>query len=233
MRSLFFSISLLTSQQPENNLVRVAIQAMAAVLGGCQSLHTNAYDEALGLPGELSARLALNTQQVLAYETGAALTADPMGGSFAVEAMTDELEARTASIMAEIEKRGGAVAAVDAGYYQQCIAEAAFRYQREVERGERKVVGVNVNVSGVEDEDGPSFQKIDASLEKDSIARAQALRKSRNAAKAKAALASVQDAARKNEDHMGAILSAARARCTVGEICGALREVYGEYRGRK
>jgi len=222
--------SLLTSQQVENNLVRVAIQALAAVLGGCQSLHTNAYDEALGLPGELSARLALMTQLILAHETGVPNCADPLGGSYAVEALTDKLEAEAHKIIAQIDDLGGAVQAVERGFYQRSIAEAAFRYQREVERGERKVVGVNAYETGVVEGQASSIQPLDPNLEREAAECVQALRSKRSATQAAAALARVETAARSGADRMEAILSAARARCTVGEICGALRKVYGEYR---
>jgi len=223
--------SLLTSQQVENNLVRVALQALAAVLGGCQSLHTNSFDEALGLPGELSARLALHTQLILAHESGVALCADPLGGSYAIEALTDQLEAHALAIVKEIDALGGGLEAVATGYYQRRIAEAAFRYQREVESGERKVVGVNSFTGGVVDGSGGSIQRLDDSLEHSALDSLAALRAKRDAGKVQAALAGLRQAA-KSGGRMDAILNAARARCTVGEICGVWRELFGEYQPR-
>ena len=222
--------SLLTSQQVENNLVRVALQALAAVLGGCQSLHTNAYDEALGLPGEPSARLALMTQLILAHETGVPHCADPLGGSYAVEALTDQLEAEAYKIILQIDALGGAVQAIERGFYQRSIAEAAFRYQREVERGMRKVVGVNAYETGVAEDLPSSIQRLDPNLEHAAVERVQALRAKRSATQAATALARVDVAARSGVARMESMLEAARARCTVGEICGVLRKVYGEYR---
>lgn len=224
--------SLLTSQQPENNLVRVAVQALAAVLGGCQSLHTNAYDEALGLPGELSARLALATQQILAYETGVVNTADPLGGSYAVEALTAQLETRADRIIKEIDAAGGAVEAIEAGVYQRRIAEAAFRYQREVESGERKVVGVNANTGGVPESGAASTQQLDPRQEAVACERLARQRAQRDQDAARKALENLESAARAGAGRMEAIVAAARARCSVGEICGTLRRVYGEYRPR-
>jgi methylmalonyl-CoA mutase N-terminal domain/subunit len=215
----------------ENNLVRVALQALAAVLGGCQSLHTNSFDEALGLPGELSARLALHTQLILAHESGVALCADPLGGSYAIEALTDHLEARAREILAEIDALGGGLEAVATGYYQRRIAEAAFRYQREVESGTRKVVGVNAFTGGVVDGSGGSIQRLDDKLERGALAGLDALRAKRDPEKAKSALHTLRIAA-KQGGRMEAILNAARARCTVGEICGIWREVFGEYQPR-
>lgn len=221
--------SLLTSQQPENNLVRIGIQGLAAVLGGCQSLHTNAYDEAIGLPGPLSAHLALATQQIIAWETGVANVADPCGGSYAIEALTDKLEDEARKILAEIDALGGGTKAVETGFYQRRIAEAAFRYQRQVESGERKVVGVNVFAEGGGD-GSISIQPLRPEMESEAREAVAGVRSKRNAAAAGAALATVESAARANVNRMPAILQAARARCTVGEICGVLRKVYGEYR---
>ncbi|HYF50164.1 MAG TPA: methylmalonyl-CoA mutase family protein [Planctomycetota bacterium] len=222
--------SLLTSQQPENNLVRVGLQALAAVLGGCQSLHTNSFDEALGLPGELSARLAVATQQIIAYETGVANVADPCGGSFAIEALTDKIEADARAIIDEIDKQGGAIKAVESGFYQRRIAEAAFKYQREVESGERKVVGVNAFTDSVSGDSQSSIQQLRGGMEEDACKSVAAVRASRDSTKASAALNAVEAAARSNGGRMAAIVDAARARCTVGEICGAMRKVYGEFR---
>jgi len=221
--------SLLTSQQPENNLVRVGLQALSAVLGGCQSLHTNSYDEALGLPGELSARLALATQQILAFETGIANVADPCGGSYAIEALTDRLEADARTLLAEIDALGGGVKAIEAGFYQRRIAEAAFKYQRQIETGDRKAVGVNIfTESG--DVPNPSIQQLRPEMEQDARDGVAKVRAARDKNAALAALKNLEAAARENINRMPAIVSAARARCTVGEICGVLRGVYGEYR---
>ena len=224
--------SLLTGQQPENNLVRVALQAMAGVLGGCQSLHTNAFDEALGLPGELSAHLALATQLILAYETGVAHVADPLGGSYAIEALTDGLELQARELLAEIDAQGGAVAAVEAGFYQRRIAEAAFRYQREIERGERRIVGLNAFAGGVDPAANATVQALSPELERGAVASVEELRRKREPQAARSALEGVASAARSGQGRMDAILAAARARCTVGEICAALRKIYGEYRPR-
>ena len=221
--------SLLTSQQPENNLVRIGIQGLAAVLGGCQSLHTNAYDEAIGLPGPLSAHLALATQQILAWETGVANVADPCGGSYAIEALTDKLEKEAREILGEIDALGGGTKAVESGFYQRRIAEAAFRYQRQVETGERKVVGVNVFAESGRD-DSISIQPLRPEMESEARLAVAHVRAQRNASTAATALAAVESAARADINRMPAILQAARARCTVGEICGVLRDVYGEYR---
>ena len=222
--------SLLTSQQPENNLVRVALQALGAVLGGCQSLHTNAHDEALGLPGELSAHLALATQQILAYETGIANVADPCGGSYAVENLTDRLEAGALVLLEEINLLGGALQAVQTGYYQRRIAEAAFAYQRQVEKGEQKIVGVNVYTEGAASAPAGSVQQLRPEMEQDACTSIARVRAQRDSATAGAALAGLEQAARGHETRMPAILKAARMDCTVGEICGTLRKVYGEYR---
>ena len=221
--------SLLTSQQPENNLVRIGIQALAAVLGGCQSLHTNSYDEAIGLPGPISAKLAVATQQLLAFETGIANTVDPLGGSYCVEALTDKLEQEALAIIAEIDNLGGASAAVESGYYQRKIADAAFQYQREVESGDRKVVGVNIynEASGAVES---SIETLRPEMEQDARASIQKVRAGRNAANAAKALAELEQAAREDRNRMPAILNAARARCSVGEMCGVLKKVYGEYK---
>ena len=223
--------SLLASQEPENNLARVGLQALAAILGGCQSLHTNAYDEALGLPGERSAQLAAATQLILAYETGVANTADPLGGAYAIEALTDALEAEARLLLAEIDALGGAAKAVESGFYQRRIAEAAFRYQRDVENGTRKIVGVNCYQTS-EPAAAPesSIQTLRAETEDEARASVARTRAARDAGAAQAALAAVEAAARGAQNRMPAIVSAARARCTLGEICEALRHVYGEQR---
>jgi methylmalonyl-CoA mutase, N-terminal domain len=222
--------SLLTSQQPENNLVRIGLQGMAAVLGGCQSLHTNSYDEAIGLPGELSSYLAVATQQIIAYETGVANVADPCGGSYAIEALTDTMEREARAMIDEIDKLGGAEAAVERGFYQRRIAEAAFKYQKQVESGERKVIGVNAYTDSVDKDNQSSIQTLRVEMEREATDSVAKVRANRNAVNAANALAAVEAAARNNIGRMEAILAAARARCTVGEICNTLRKVYGEYR---
>lgn len=224
--------SLLTSRQAENNLARVAFQALAGILGGCQSLHTNGLDEALGLPTERSARLALMTQAILAHETGITAVVDPFGGSYTIEAMTDDLENRAAGIMRQIEELGGARAAVEIGFYRKLIAEAAYRYQREFERGERKVVGVNACMENIGPEVKPKAQAIPPDLEQNARAAVAELRARRDQAKCDAALNEVMEAARDNRNRMPAILEAARSLCTVGEICGALLKVYGRHQPR-
>jgi len=219
----------LTAQQPEVNIVRTAIEALAAVLGGCQSLHTNSYDEALALPTEDAVRLALRTQQVIAHETGVVNTADPLGGSWFVEALTNELERQAYEYFERIEALGGVVAAIEQNFFQREIAEASFRYQAEVERGERVVVGVNRYVS---DEDTPPpLLRIDPALEPEQIDRVRSLRERRDPHSAEAALARLTaHAAREDVNLMPAIVEAARAYVTMGEMCDALRDVWGVWR---
>jgi methylmalonyl-CoA mutase N-terminal domain/subunit len=216
----------LTAQQPEVNIVRTAIEALAAVLGGTQSLHTNSYDEALALPTENAARIALRTQQVIAHETGVVDTADPLGGSYFIEHLTNELERLAYEYFERIETLGGVVAAIEQNFFQREIAEASFRYQEEVERGERVVVGVNRYVLG--DEAEPNLLKVDPALEQEQIERVAALRERRNPRAVEAALAQLKaDAARDDVNLMPAIVDAARAYVTMGEMCDALREVWG------
>jgi methylmalonyl-CoA mutase, N-terminal domain len=218
----------LTAQQPENNIVRTALEAMAAVLGGTQSLHTNSFDEALALPTEAAVKIALRTQQVLGFETGVAETVDPLGGSYFVEALTDELEQAATAIVEKVDAMGGAVAAIEAGYYQDEIHEAAFRIQRGIETGERVVVGVNRFV----DADGRDveLQRISAEETTQQLARLRALRASRDQATVDAALASVEGAARGTENLLPPMREALRLRATLGEVSDVLRSVFGEYR---
>jgi methylmalonyl-CoA mutase N-terminal domain/subunit len=219
----------LTAQQPEVNIVRTAIEALAAVLGGTQSLHTNSFDEALALPTEDAVRIALRTQQVLAHEVGAVNTIDPLGGSYYLEHLTDELERQAYEYFDRIEKLGGVLPAIEQNFFQREIADAAFRYQAEVERGERVVVGVNRY--RLEDERMPELLKVDAALERKQVERVQALRTRRDSAAAEAALARLkEDAARDDRNLMPAILDAARAYVTMGEMCDAWREVWGVWR---
>ena len=220
--------SSLTAQQPENNIVRTAIQALAAVLGGCQSLHTNSMDEALALPTEDSALIALRTQQILAYETGVANTVDPVAGSYAIENLTDRIEAGARDYIARIDAAGGMLRAIETGYVQGEVQKAAYEYQRAIERGERVVVGVNKYRS----DDGRSIPtlRLDPEVERAQIARVQALRARRDAARTKQALAEVESRARSGANLMPAICAAVETLATVGEISDTLRRVFGEYR---
>ena len=219
--------STLTAQQPELNIVRVAIQALAAVCGGAQSLHTNSFDEALALPTERAARIALRTQQVLRHEVGTTPTADPLGGSYAVEALTRELEERAWELIERIDELGGAVAAVEQGFVQHEIEEAAFRFARDVEQGERVVVGVN----RYEDEGGGEveLQRIDPEIERRQLERTARVRAERDAEAAARALAEVRSVAEGTGNLLVPMREALRAQCTIGEICGELRAVFGTY----
>jgi methylmalonyl-CoA mutase N-terminal domain/subunit len=219
--------SSLTAQQPENNIVRVAIQALGAVLGGCQSLHTNAMDEALALPTESAALLALRTQQVIAHETGVTNTVDPVGGSYAIERLTDEIESRAKEYIARIDALGGVLRAIETGYVQGEIQRAAYEYQRAVERREQIVVGVNQFVA--EKETPIPTMRVDPELERAQIERVYSRRARRDSARAGAAVAEVERRARTGENLMPAIASAVEAYATVGEISDALRRVFGEY----
>ena len=226
--------STLTAVQAENNIVRTTIQALAGVLGGTQSLHTNGFDEALALPTEAAARLALRTQQVIAYESGVADTVDPLGGSYYVEALTDEIERRAGEYMETIagfEPGGGMgmLRAIEQGYVQREIQNAAYAYQREVEAGEAVVVGVNRfagEAGGVE----VPIQRIDPDLERRQVERLRAMRDRRDKGVWEAALRGVKDAATSGENLMPRILEAVEAYATVGEIADTLRGVFGEFR---
>jgi len=219
----------LTAQQPENNIVRTAIEALAAVLGGAQSLHTNSYDEALALPGENAVQIALRTQQIIAYESGVTNTIDPVAGSFYIERLTDEIQTRVEDYLAQIEKMGGAGRAIETGFIQREIQEAAWKFQNAVDNGERTVVGVNKFTT-----DQPAHAHIwrpDAAGQEKKKARLQALRATRDAARWSAARRALENAARGNENLLPPILNAVEAYATVGEISDTLREVFGEYRG--
>jgi methylmalonyl-CoA mutase N-terminal domain/subunit len=219
--------SSLTAQQPNNNIARVAIEALAAVLGGCQSLHANALDEALALPTEEAALLALRTQQILAHETGIANTVDPVGGSYAIEWLTGEIERQARESIARIDALGGMLRAIETGYVQREIQKAAYEYQQEIEQGKRVVVGVN-RFRTEEQLPIPTL-RIDPSVEREQVGRLAALRARRNAAQAAAAVAAVESRARSGENLMPAISAAVEAYATVGEISDALRRVFGEY----
>ncbi len=219
--------STLTAQQPEVNVVRTTIQALAAVLGGTQSLHTNAMDEALALPTEDTARLALRTQQVIAYESGVADTVDPLAGSYAIEQLTNEIERRAVEYIEKIEAMGGMLRAIETGYVQREIQEAAYRYQLAVESGEQVVVGVNR--FKIEEEKPIPTLRIDPEIERRQIERVRAVRARRDQIKTEAALAALEEAARTSENLLPRILDCVEAYATVGEISGRLRRVWGEY----
>jgi methylmalonyl-CoA mutase N-terminal domain/subunit len=221
--------STLMAQQPENNIIRAAIQALAAMLGGVQSMALSCFDEALALPTEQAQRIALRTQQIIAYESGAADTVDPMAGSYYVEALTDELERRATEELEAIEATGGAVEAIERGYMQRAIQEEAYAHQQEVEAGTRVVVGVN----RFQDEGKPQplqLYRTDPEAENAQVRGLQALRRERDNRSVSAALARLRDAALGEENLLPPILQAVKAYATVGEICGVLREVFGEYK---
>jgi methylmalonyl-CoA mutase N-terminal domain/subunit len=219
--------SSLTAQQPENNIVRVSIQALAAVLGGCQSLHTNSLDEALALPTEDAALIALRTQQIIAHETGVTNTVDPVAGSYAIEFLTSQIESGATNYLKKIDSLGGMLQAIDSGFVQTEIQKAAFDYQRAVETKEQVVVGVN-DFQAEEERQIPTL-RIDPALEREQIARLQALRLKRNQANCSDALSELERCARTQENLLPAILAAVESFATVGEISDALRRVFGEY----
>jgi methylmalonyl-CoA mutase N-terminal domain/subunit len=220
--------STLTAQEPENNVVRVALQALAAVLGGTQSLHTNGQDEALGLPTAQSARVALRTQQIIAYESGVTDVVDPLAGSYYLEALTDELIERARELIAEIDAQGGAVAAIENGWMQDQIGESAYRAQQAIERGEQVVVAVNRFTEGVNGTPIP-IQQIDPAIEREQIARTRAVRERRDPARAMTTLEAVRRAASGTENLMPALIDAVDAGVTLGEICDVLRAVFGTH----
>jgi methylmalonyl-CoA mutase, N-terminal domain len=219
--------STLTAQQPESNIVRVAIQAFAAVCGGTQSLHTNAFDEALALPTEHSAKLALRTQQLLAAEAGALDTADPLGGSYFIEALTAELEERAWDLIGRVDELGGAVEAIERGFVQDEIEQSAFAWQQQVERGERVIVGVNRFHEAAEER--VELHRLDPAAERRQLERTARVRAERNGPAADAALAAVSDAARGDANLLPPLREALRSRCTIGEICEMLRTEWGMY----
>jgi len=223
--------SSLTAQQPENNIVRVAIQALAAVLGGCQSLHTNSMDEALALPTEDAALIALRTQQILANETGVANTVDPVAGSYAIESLTSQIASLAANYLSKIDSMGGMLRAIEAGFVQGEIQTAAYEFQQAVEKKDQIVVGVNDFIAPTEGNDARAIPilRIDAEIERSQIARLNALRTKRDSARAKSALAELQRRAATTENLLPAILAAVESYATIGEISDALRRVFGEY----
>jgi methylmalonyl-CoA mutase N-terminal domain/subunit len=220
--------STLTAQQPENNIVRTTVQALAAVLGGTQSLHTNSFDEALALPTERSVEIALRTQQILAHESGVADTPDPLAGSYFVEQLTDELEAKALALIEKIDAKGGAVSAIEQKFMQGEIARAALQYQRAVEKGEAVLVGVNRFQSKTAAE--PQLQQIDAAAAKQQLERLAAVKAGRDDAAVDRALRALQDAAKGDANLVPKILDALRAKATLGEVCDTMRGVFGEYR---
>ncbi len=222
--------STLTAQQPENNIVRVAIQALSAVCGGAQSIHTNSFDEALALPSERAARIALRTQQILANEAGGTDTADPLGGAYFIEALTDELEEKARELIQRVDDLGGAVAAIEQGFVQAEIEASAFRHQAEVESDERVVVGVNRFTE--EGEERVELLQVDPEGERRQRERTDRVRAERDAEVAASALAEVRKHRRDGREPPPPLREALRARCTIGEICGVLRELWGTYDGR-
>jgi methylmalonyl-CoA mutase N-terminal domain/subunit len=220
--------STLTAQQPENNIVRTALQALSAVLGGTQSLHTNSFDEALALPTENSARIALRTQQIIAYESGVPQTIDPLAGSYYVESLTNELEGRAVDYLDKIDALGGMLKAIEQGYVQQEIQNASYEYQQKVDKREQLVVGVNA--FQVERENPVPLQRIDEALERKQVERLSSFREKRNKTVWQSGIAGVENAARNGGNLMPAIIEAVNSNCTVGEISDALRKVFGEYK---
>lgn len=218
----------LTAQQPLNNVIRVTLQALAAVLGGTQSLHTNSFDEALSLPTEEAVRVALRTQQVIAHESGVADTVDPLGGSHCVETLTSELERCSREYLDRIDKMGGAVSAVEQGYIQQEIHRSAYQYQQEIETDDRVVVGVNQFTE--EEQTAARLLRVDPEVERDQRSRLATIKQTRDASSVASALDQLESVAHTDDNLMPSILEAVRAYATLGEICGVLRRTFGEYR---
>jgi methylmalonyl-CoA mutase, N-terminal domain len=219
--------STLTAQQPHNNIVRVALQALSAVLGGTQSLHANSFDEALGLPSEMAATLSVRTQQIIANETNVPTVTDPLGGSYLVEALTNELDAGASALIEEVDRRGGAIEAIESGFTQDAIQESAYRVQQAIEAGRRVVVGVNRFQGG---EEAVQIVKISPQHEPEQIAALKRLRRERDASRVEARLGDVRRAAEGAANLLPPMREALRAYATIGEVCGVLREVFGEYR---
>jgi len=218
----------LTEQQPLNNVVRVTLQALAAVLGGCQSLHTNSFDEALALPTEEAVQVALRTQQIIAYESGTADTVDPLGGAYYMEWLTSQIEDRAMEYIDEIDRMGGALKAIERGYIQKEISYSAYNYQRAVDSGEQVVIGVNQFVT--QDEPEPEILEIGVETERKQIDRLKRLKRERNNQRVNEVLGGVRDVARSSQNIMPVLVEAVKAYATVGEISDALRDVFGEYR---
>jgi methylmalonyl-CoA mutase N-terminal domain/subunit len=220
----------LTAQQPNNNIIRVAIQTMAAVAGGTQSLHTNSRDEALALPTEESAKIALRTQQIVAHESGITKTADPLAGSYYLEELSDQIEADVWKYLKKIQKMGGSVKAIEKGFFQSEIRANAYRLKKETDDGERVIVGVN---KYAEDEDQPELLRVDGRIEVQQKKALKKLRAERDSKKLEKALSAMQSAADTKENLMPYIVTAAKAFATTGEISNTLREVFGEYRPKE
>jgi len=219
----------LTAQQPQNNVIRVALQALAAVLGGTQSLHTNSMDEAFSLPSEEAVQVALRTQQVIAFESGVASTVDPLGGSFYVEWLTNEIEKRAKVYIDKIDKKGGAVAAIEEGFIQKEIQQSAYNYQRAVESGEQVVVGLNKFQS----EEGIALKnllRVDPGVMESQVAKLKKLKAERDNLAVKSALEKLKTSAQGSNNLMPPIMEAVRCYATLGEICDTLRDVFGEYK---
>src|SRR6267143_1106348 len=220
----------LTAQQPDNNIARVSIQALAAVLGGTQSLHTNSRDEALGLPTEDSVRIALRTQQIIAYESGVSRTADPLGGSYYLESLTRTIESQVTALIERVQQLGGARKAIESGFVHRQIQESAYKFQRSVDEGETIIVGVNRFKEG--DQKGVSIQRISPGVEKRQVQQLRKFKSSRNKVKVRSALSRLGSAASGDANLVDDILRAVRSECTVGEVSDILRDVFGEYRVR-
>ena len=217
----------LTAQQPLNNIARVTIQALAAVCGGTQSLHTNSYDEALGLPTEESATVALRTQQIIAEESGVADVVDPLGGSWLVEKLTSQIMDEAMDQITEIEKLGGALKAIEEGYQQREIHNAAFTHLKDVEKGDRLIVGVNHGV--MEEDNKPEVMKLDPSVGEEQSKKLQELRKNRDSSKAAACIAKITQASAGDENLMPYVIEAVKSDCTLGEIMNAMKVNFGTY----
>ncbi|MCO5143687.1 MAG: methylmalonyl-CoA mutase family protein [Oligoflexia bacterium] len=220
--------SMLTAQQPENNIVRVGLQALAAILGGAQSLHTNGFDEALSLPTEDSAKLALRTQQIIAYESGAADTADPLGGSYFVNDLSKRLEEVAMEYLSEIERRGGMIACIESGYIQKEIQEAAYKTQLAMDQGDQIQVGVNAFQESISKD--PVLMKIDTSLQKKQLSRVSQFKKKRNQKEVEQALLNLKNTASSSNNLMPVILEAVKKNCTLGEITQSLKTVFGTHK---
>jgi methylmalonyl-CoA mutase N-terminal domain/subunit len=218
----------LTAQQPHNNIIRVTMQALAAALGGTQSLHTNSFDEAYALPSAEAVRIALRTQQIIAYESGIADTVDLLAGSYYVETLTNEIEEHAMEYIEKIDDMGGAVVATEKGYMQREIVESAYKHQREVETKER--ISVGVNEFTIDEEVPIKILRVDPSVEKKQVEKLRILKNNRDNQKVKTALTELRKTAEKNENLMPPILKAVKTYATLGEICDILREVYGEYK---
>ena len=218
----------LTEQQPPNNIVRVTLQALAAVLGSCQSLHTNSFDEALALPSEEAVQVALRTQQIIAHESGVADTVDPLGGSYYIERLTSQIEDKAMGYISEIEKMGGALKAIEQGYIQREIAHSAYDYQRAVDSGEQIVVGVNKFTT--RDEREPETLTIGVETERKQVDRLKNLKRERDNQRVSEVLHTVRYIAKGGENIMPVLIEAVKTYATVGEISDTLREVFGEYR---